>query len=677
MKLFHSTIVKILSIIVILSLMPALFITWQRHQVETQARTVEMVYDYDNILGRAAVEKTTADDLFELYRNSGITSLALYDETPQKLMDRGDIRLVSGSTMRSTMFTNSEIHEECTYIQPANKKNGAVIFSEFKTAIMENFRKEDFRGLTLNGVETIEVKVNYQNFVDMPLGIFPSQVQDISDKGFYVVLRPKNRPHITKEIVDNFLKSVDVSSKVSAVLFTGKEVLGVNTEWSTYLTSELNKRHIPIVLIEAQNQLGFEPQQGILNVAKQSNYENVRLYAMSKEELIKLSQTEAASRFYISDVERNIRMNLFPSYKDAKNGQTLSETNASYIRMVRERLENHGFSIGKASILESYYPNKTVRAFVMIGAVALSTLTLLFLIPGLVSWGSWIFSIGILVTQGLYWGTSSALPLQLLAMSVAVCTPVIVVTLFMEYCLRKKEEAYIRYGWGRILLEGILSLWISGLVVLLCANFVASLLGDIRFFLEILYFRGVKLTFVLPVIFISLIYIQKFPVFKKAVTTDSEFISFVKEFCNIPIKMGLLLLMGILAVTGFIFVGRSGNNGAPVPQFEVQLRRFLEMVMYARPREKEFLFGHPAILMVLISYYKKWPQLLHYLFILAFTIGQGSIIETFAHMRSPYILSLIRGFDGLIAGTGIMILALFATIVLLRITKFFGGKYES
>ena len=186
-----------------------------------------------------------------------------------------------------------------------------------------------------------------------------------------------------------------------------------------------------------------------------------------------------------------------------------------------------------------------------------------------------------------------------------------------------------------------------------------------------------KLTFVLPVIFISLIYIQKFPVFKKAVTTDSEFISFVKEFCNIPIKMGLLLLMGILAVTGFIFVGRSGNNGAPVPQFEVQLRRFLEMVMYARPREKEFLFGHPAILMVLISYYKKWPQLLHYLFILAFTIGQGSIIETFAHMRSPYILSLIRGFDGLIAGTGIMILALFATIVLLRITKFFGGKYES
>ena len=77
MKLFHSTIVKILSIIVILSLMPALFITWQRHQVETQARTVEMVYDYDNILGRAAVEKTTADDLFELYRNSGITSLAV------------------------------------------------------------------------------------------------------------------------------------------------------------------------------------------------------------------------------------------------------------------------------------------------------------------------------------------------------------------------------------------------------------------------------------------------------------------------------------------------------------------------------------------------------------------------------------------------------------------------
>ena len=51
------------------------------------------------------------------------------------------------------------------------------------------------------------------------------------------------------------------------------------------------------------------------------------------------------------------------------------------------------------------------------------------------------------------------------------------------------------------------------------------------------------------------------------------------------------------------------------------------------------------------------------------------MIETFAHMRSPFILSLVRGLDGLAAGTGIMVLALLAVAVLLRITKFFGGRY--
>ena len=78
------------------------------------------------------------------------------------------------------------------------------------------------------------------------------------------------------------------------------------------------------------------------------NYRTVRLYAMSKDELVKINQEEAASRFYISDIERNIRMNLFPSYKVPMNGDSLSETNAKYIADVTERLNEHGFRTGRA-----------------------------------------------------------------------------------------------------------------------------------------------------------------------------------------------------------------------------------------------------------------------------------------------------------------------------------------
>ncbi len=114
---------------------------------------------------------------------------------------------------------------------------------------------------------------------------------------------------------------------------------------------------------------------------------------------------------------------------------------------------------------------------------------------------------------------------------------------------------------------------------------------------------------------------------------------------------------------------------APVPAFEVALRRFLEDNMYARPREKEFLFGHPAVFMTLAALYRKWPQILHYFLIVAVTIGQGSMVETFAHMRSPFILSFIRGLDGLAAGTLAGLLAVVGLVILVRITEYFGERY--
>ena len=56
-------------------------------------------------------------------------------------------------------------------------------------------------------------------------------------------------------------------------------------------------------------------------------------------------------------------------------------------------------------------------------------------------------------------------------------------------------------------------------------------------------------------------------------------------------------------------------------------------------------------------------QVPHYFLVIAITIGQGSMVETFAHMRSPFILSLIRGIDGLVAGTAVMIIVLAGLII--------------
>lgn len=674
MKALQNSAFRWLAVLIFIGFCAAGVISWQRYEVEHNAKQVEMVYDYYNVIDSAVEEGKTADELFALYKKSGITSLAIYDETPEKLINHNFIRVYRGYDFHFRNPTVTGIEEEKMYIQPGSSTEGAAYFAELKHHLELIYGQEKVRELNANGVDTLEVAGNYSKFMTVPLGIFKETVKIAAQRDFYLVLRPANIPHASKEFIDTFFEAMDSSDKVSAVLFQGKEALGYK-EHLDYVSNQLNQRHVPLVLIEAQNQLGFEPQAGLLDLAKKSNYDLVRLYAMSKDELIKINQKEASSRFYISDIERNIRMNLFPSYKFAADGKSLSETNASYIQGVTQRLENHGFTVGKASVMAPYFPSSALRSLAMMGALSLVVTTLLLLLPGLKKWSYYIEVLGLVGTQGLYWVLHMNLVLQLLALGAAVCTPVVVVTLFLNYCVKRKDMAFSEIGWGKLFLESVAILWGAGILSLMGAAFVSGLLGDIRYFLEMEIFRGVKATFVLPLVLISVVYIQKFPFFGKTVSSDKDFVSFVKKFCHIQIKLGLLVGLGLLAIVGFVFIGRSGNNGAPVPQFEIALRRFLEDMMYARPREKEFLFGHPAVLVSLAAFYRKWPQILHYFLIVAVTIGQGSMVETFAHMRSPFILSFILGLDGLAAGTLSMVGALLAVMILVRITKFFGERY--
>lgn len=667
---------KILALLVLVGFLAAATISYQRYHVEANDQTVEMVYDYDDILASAPLEGKSTEDLIKLYKEAGVTSLAMYDDTPSKILGRGDAFIFRGLDFMSHHPDAAGLHPDRVYIQPSMKEDGEDFFKDMERNLRLRMSDDDIRMLEVNGTPTLEVKADWLKFLEMPVGIFPTRVKEAADTGFYLVLRPLNPAHPDKADVDEFLKAVDASDKVSAILFTGKEAFGYK-EQANYFRDEMAKRQIPIVLIEAQSQLGFENQAGALDMAKTSNYNTLRLYAMSKDELIKITPDEASARFYISDIERNIRMNLFPSYKYALDGLSLSETNAKYISQTKDRLEEHGFHTGKASQMETYFPSRILRSLAMVGALSIAVTALLLILPAAKRFVWPIWGLGFIVTQGLYWATSSLLPLQMLALSVEIGTPVILVSAFLAYCIKKRDEAEKKASWLRIFGEGAAVLWVSGLLSLCGGIFVSGLLSDVRFFLEMEIFRGVKVTFVMPLVLITLVYIQHFPFFGKAVTSDRDFVAFVKKFCNIPIKLGILMGLGFIAFAGYMFVGRSGNNMAPVPAFEIALRRFLEDTMYARPREKEFLFGHPAVFLALAAAWHKWPQLLHYFLIIAVTIGQGSMVETFAHMRSPFILSFIRGLDGLAAGTAAGIFAVIAAVILLRLTKFFGERYDN
>jgi hypothetical protein len=265
-----------------------------------------------------------------------------------------------------------------------------------------------------------------------------------------------------------------------------------------------------------------------------------------------------------------------------------------------------------------------------------------------------IFTLGL--GAPLFFG-SATLARQISAFGSSILFPVLAMTWQMD-CWRNSAP---RGGasLGRILHDGLVGLVRTFLLALVGGLYLSAILSDTRFFLEMEIFRGVKLTFVLPLILVSIVYLTRFNLFPGVDADDSRHLwQKLLHVLDYPAYIKTILAFVAAGAVAYVFVGRSGHSaGLPVPDVEIKLRRFLEMAMYARPREKEFLIGHPAFLLAVMSLYRQWPRFFHFGFVMAATIAMGSLVETFAHMRTPVIMSLVRGVDGMIFGAILGIIA--------------------
>lgn len=131
------------------------------------------------------------------------------------------------------------------------------------------------------------------------------------------------------------------------------------------------------------------------------------------------------------------------------------------------------------------------------------------------------------------------------------------------------------------------------------------------------------------------------------------------------------LLIGVFAVglLGYALL-RSGNAaGEWKSSFEQALRDWLEWVLPARPRFKEFAFGHPLFFIGLYFWNKRselalaWdPRVLIFLGM----AGQASMINTFAHLHSPIELAIWRSVLGVLFG---LVLGIAGSRIILKMGK--------
>lgn len=666
-KFFYN---RTLLIVIGLGLFAALIIAGQRYFVESSNNQIDMAVDFQNVVDLAEREGLELDDVLKQVKAAGITSLAIYDSKLERLTRAGKVFALSGSEILGNYQSgtlNNELWRQTIEFDLIAPNRVYLIagdldsYADTKEALIQRLGEERVKIFSVGGIEVIEVKAQFGDLMKMPLGLPRDEMNKARAAGFMILARPMNFRKCSAENVQFVFDRIR-NYPISAIVFDGPEVLGASN-FLDLTANNMIRRDLVFGVIEHFTQLKFYPQLGMEYLAQKIGKNHVaRLYAIPKDEQPKLEMSTAINRWSTTDRERNIRINLLRTYEKPEHEETLLETNLKYFREVRAILERDGFTFGKAGTFDDYYPNVILRALVIIGVVAAGVLYLSLISRRLNRNRKFQLQLFAVLT------VCAAIPILMGAGGkIRILAAFLSANLFpalaiiWQFDLLRVIQFKVRLQNRATRLKENLStfqlVWISSFALLLTgvlsmtgAAYLSGALSDVSYFLEFEIFRGIKLTFVLPLILVAVAFLQRFNVVDE-VRKNVPAVQQIKELLDKSVSVKAFLALMVVAGAFVVLIARSGHTaGMPVSGAEIKIRAMLEQIFYARPRSKEIFFGHPAFMLAFAAFLKKFPKSICFMLVMAGTIGQSSMVETFAHMRTPIFMSFMRGLDGLIPG---------------------------
>lgn len=649
---------------IIIGLAAALVVDLQRYHVEKNNMTVEMAIDYEGLVELAEMEGLPATEVFRQAKEAGITSLAVYETTFKKLNVNGKATAVPGSQILQNYHNGSLADPAWRQVVEAGTIQGTEVyvtghdpqtFREVKADLQRRLGEDRIQPLKVSGQEILAVKANYESLLKMNLGLPTDELKIVNAAGFDVVARPSNYEAVTKDDIAAVFDRLE-GIRVSAMIFSGDQTLGSPKLMQTTI-DYMKQRDITLGMIEHTTQLQFYPQDGLVEMAKGLDYKAARVYSIPKDEQAKLKLAEAVERWGNTDEERNIRINLLRIYDKPAAGMSLLATNMKYFSDTRELLASQGFTLGRAGTFVDYYPSQLLRMVMMLGVAAAAVLYLSLICPEFKpKYQYLLFAVlAAVAVVPLAMGHGGKIRI-LAAFASANLFPALAVIWQLDRIRLMKREG----SRFTLVMTAVVALFTASLMSFVGAAYLSGSLADVEYLLEVNIFRGIKLTFVLPLILVTIAFLQRFDIFDGSADDARGVGEQLKRILNMPITVKALLALFAAFAAIIVFIARSGHTmGMPVSGLELKMRAFLEQAMYARPRSKELFIGHPAFLLAAMAWYKKWPTMVLFALVILATIGQGSMVETFAHMRTPFYMSLMRGIGGIVLGAalGVIVMA--------------------
>ncbi|WP_339817984.1 DUF5693 family protein [Paenibacillus sp. FSL R7-0216] len=635
---------KWLWVLVIVGILASVPVIAQRVQTESSANKVEFVFNYRGLVDIASYQadpQAYLDEQLDRLKEAGVGTMAMFESTLDELSKTR--RIMVFSSVEAAKLNGAVITENgnYTYLAFTNAENEAQLKPMIEAAFRKldvpvaNWQYQDQGGLVIGmGMEEAVIK---------PLPLDPIAFAMLREKGFTILPRLSDNIPYDQEEMDQEL-ALFAENGVTRILFDGEAVKGYTDNESKNslqgFADSLKKHGIGIAAIENLK----APQKGFNKLAYLIDYNVVRLHSLADTEATQEKAT-LADRFVLATKDRNIRM-VYLNASASKDLAKAAITNPidNLIGSLQapgkaiERIENNGFELGQAEAFSIHDASwqKYLKALVVLGGVAFVALLISIFLPSLTLAA---FVLGLIGSAGLY-VLKPVLMEQALALFVAISAPTIAMILAIRKVQELQEKHSTLLPGGRRLTHTIVLFIKTSLLSLTAVPFVIALLNNITYSLVLNQFRGVSLLHLGPILLIA-IYVFLY----RGNSVWEE----LRKWLSMPITVLWVAVAAVLGIAALYYLSRTGNAGTLLPG-EAAFRSFLENAFGVRPRNKEFLLAHPLFIVGLFAAFRyRWAM---FAMIIA-VMGQLSMVDTFAHIHTPAVLSLIRDVLGL--GLGLVI----------------------
>ena len=625
-----------------------------RAPVEAQSNTVGLLVDYDEL-------KRIADGSYDIEFSdmarkaalSGATGLVVRERILADWEIAGDILVFSGGQLKfqlelqygesaTEIIPGITIANEKTYILTKDQLVFDQLFSllEAKRRYPERFEFGGYTGI-VTGLHSGERAT-------LGLGFPLAQLQEAADYGFQIIPRLRNWEPVTEDNLREVFRWVGMIPNLAGIGFNEQMLPGDGTNPITQdrLADVIAPLGKPLISFE------FYDQIGLPSLASRLDNNLLRAHAIAENELQRYTDfQDAMDRYGLAAKERNIRY-IYLRFHGLINPAAAMLTSMELIENVREGLIEQGLNVGNPEPIAPYTIPQAILFVLGAGVIAGGGWLIALAVGSFFQRRIWSVLFLVLMILGMIAWAGGLILLPVLARTVFALAAAIFFPCLSVLLVLRQDKGTVHLSPFPAVANAVAKIALMSVMTLIGAMIMSALLAEPAFMLKLSGFRGIKIAHIIPLLLVPfLLWLREEDWYGLLSGTVKSSVKFWQ------LGASLVLIAGLT-----VYILRTGNDSPEaVTDLELRFRQMLDNLLGVRPRTTEFLIGHP-LMMVLLYYgyrFNMFPILIVGL------MGQVSLMNTYAHLHTPLLISLYRSGHGLWIGVliGIILIVIFELIL--------------